>query len=177
VQFPIIGVDFLRQNRLLVDPAANRLVDTLSFESFLTVTELSSAVATAGGPAAAAAGICAAIALVFKQVLNQFPEVVNPEKRLPPKTKHGVEHHIRVKEGSPISSKFRWLDPVKFAEFAAPKAECDQLEREGIIRKSESPWASPLHMVKGRRTAAGGPAAITDGLTSSPSQMRTPCPT
>ncbi len=42
VQFPIIGVNFLRQNRLLVDPAANRLVDTLSFESFPTVTELSS---------------------------------------------------------------------------------------------------------------------------------------
>ena len=31
-------VNFLRQNRLLVDPAANRLVDTLSFESFPTVT-------------------------------------------------------------------------------------------------------------------------------------------
>ncbi len=34
VQFPIIGIDFLRQNRLLVDPAANRLVDTLSFRVF-----------------------------------------------------------------------------------------------------------------------------------------------
>jgi hypothetical protein len=105
VQFPIIGVDFLRQNRLLVDPVANRLVDTLSFESFPTVTELSRAVAAAGGPAAA--GVCAALAPVFKLVLDQFPEVVNPEKRLPPKTKHGVEHHIRVKEGPPISSKFR----------------------------------------------------------------------
>ena len=61
------------------------------------------------------------------------------------KTKHGAEHHIRVKEGPPISSKFRRLDPVKFA---AAKAKFDQLEREGIIRRSDSPWASPLHMVK-----------------------------
>jgi len=30
VQFPIIGVDFLRHFKLLVDPAANRLVDTVS---------------------------------------------------------------------------------------------------------------------------------------------------
>jgi hypothetical protein len=81
----------------------------------------------------------------FKQVLDQFPEVVNPEKPLPPKTKHGVEHHIKVKAGPLISSKFWRLDPEKFA---AAKAEFDQLERDGIIRRSESPWASPLHMVK-----------------------------
>jgi hypothetical protein len=34
--FAIIGVDFLRSHKLLVDPAANRLVDTASFQSFAT---------------------------------------------------------------------------------------------------------------------------------------------
>ncbi len=93
----------MQQNRLLVDPAANRLADTLSFESFPSVkAEQSSAVAAAGGPAAT--GVCAAVAPVFKRVLDQFPEVVNPEKRLPPKTKHGVEHHNKVKDRPPISS-------------------------------------------------------------------------
>jgi hypothetical protein len=71
--------------------------------------------------------------------------VVIPEKRLLPETKHGLEHHIRVKDEPPISSKFRRLDPEKFA---AAKAEFDQLEREGIIRRSDSPHGSPLHMVK-----------------------------
>jgi hypothetical protein len=33
-------------------------------------------------------------------------------------------------------------------KFAAAKAEFDQLERDGIIRRSDSPWASPQHMVK-----------------------------
>ncbi len=28
------------------------------------------------------------------------------------------------------------------------KAEFDQLEREGIIRRSDSPWAFTLHMVR-----------------------------
>ncbi len=40
---------------------------------------------------------------------------------------------------------FFWLDPEKLA---AAKAEFAALERDGIIRRSNSPWASPLHMVK-----------------------------
>jgi uncharacterized membrane protein len=84
---PNYRFNFLRQNRLLVDLTTNRLVDTLSFRSFSTVTEQGSAVATVGSPIATA--ICAAIAPIFQRVLDYFPE-----KRLPPKTKHGVEHHI-----------------------------------------------------------------------------------
>jgi len=38
-----------------------------------------------------------AMALVIKWVLDRFHEEVNPENWLLPKTKHGVEHHIRVK--------------------------------------------------------------------------------
>ncbi len=30
----------------------------------------------------------------------------------------------------------------------AAKAEFDSMERDGIIRRSSSPWATPLHMVK-----------------------------
>ena len=38
VQFPIIGVDFLRHFKLLVDPAAGRLVDTVSTQHLPTVS-------------------------------------------------------------------------------------------------------------------------------------------
>jgi hypothetical protein len=117
-----------------VDIAAGRLVDTASSQSFPIVSESS-----------AAAGRCANIAPPFQELLQKFPEVVNPDKRLPPVTKHNVEHHIRVKDGPPITAKFRRLDAEKLA---AAKAEFDQLERDGIIRRSESPWASPLHMVR-----------------------------
>ncbi len=41
-------------------------------------------------------------------------------------------------------SKFRRLDAEKLQ---AAKAEFEQLEREGIVQRSTTPWASPLHMV------------------------------
>jgi hypothetical protein len=70
---------------------------------------------------------------------------VNPDKRLPPVTKNKVEHHIRVKEGPPITANFCRLDAEKLA---ASKVDFDQLERDEIIRRSDRPWASPLHMVR-----------------------------
>ncbi len=42
VQFPIIGIDFLRHFKLLVDPAANRLVDTVSTQLLPTVSSVRS---------------------------------------------------------------------------------------------------------------------------------------
>jgi hypothetical protein len=63
--------------------------------------------------------------------MDHFREVDNPEKRLPPKTQYGVEHHIRVKDGLPISSKFRRVDPEKFA---AAQVDFDQLERK-VVRE------------------------------------------
>jgi hypothetical protein len=131
VQFPIIGVDFLR---LLVDIVAGRLVDTASSQSFPIISESS-----------AAAGRCAYIAPPFQELLRRFPEVVNPDKRLPRVTKHKVEHHIGVRDGSPNTAKFRRLDAERLV---AAKVEFDQLEQDGIIRRSDSPWASPLHMVR-----------------------------
>jgi hypothetical protein len=42
VQFPIIGMDFLRHFKLLVDPAASRLVDTVSTQLLPTVSSVRS---------------------------------------------------------------------------------------------------------------------------------------
>ena len=47
--------------------------------------------------------------------------------------------------GRPVTAKFRRLDSAKLA---AAKAEFQQLEREGIVRRSDSDWASPLQMIK-----------------------------
>ena len=162
VQFPILGVDFLRHHRLLVDPAAGSLVfgkphsaaavqlsgphtaasppPSVPVRDFAATAAVnapkgsaavSSRVATCGPPSA------------FKQLIEQFPGVVNPSKVLPAST-HGVQHHI-VTKGPPVSSKFRRLDGEKLA---AAKAEFAALERDGIVRRSSSPWASPLHMVR-----------------------------
>jgi hypothetical protein len=54
-----------------------------------------------------------------------------------------VQHHIRT-SGPPIASRFRRLEGAKL-EAACHNFEA--MEREGIIQRSTSPWASPLHMV------------------------------
>ncbi len=66
----------------------------------------------------------------------------NASQVLPPAT-HGVEHHL-VTSGPPIASKFRRLDGKKLA---AARSEFAKMEKDGIVRRSTSPWSSPLHMV------------------------------
>ena len=61
-----------------------------------------------------------------------------------PKNRLGVIHHIKT-TGPPISCKARRLDPDKLRD---AKKEFEKLEALGIIRRSSSPWCSPLHMVK-----------------------------
>jgi hypothetical protein len=61
-----------------------------------------------------------------------------------PKPTHGVEHHIHTGSHPPVFAKACRLDPQKL-EIA--KAEFKKLKSAGIVRRSKSPWASPLHMV------------------------------
>ena len=39
----------------------------------------------------------------------------------------------------------KYMDQIKLAQ---AKAEFQKLESAGVIRRSDSPWASPLHMVQ-----------------------------
>ena len=78
-----------------------------------------------------------------QQLQQQFPGVFNPLKVLPPVV-HAVEHHIET-EGRPVAAKYRRLDPGKLL---AAKKEFEEMERQGIVRRSKSSWASLLHMVK-----------------------------
>jgi hypothetical protein len=156
VQFPIIGVDFLHH------PAANRQVDKQSSQELSTISSVAAGIAGVkappGSPATAGQaatcghtspqdGLLSLSAIPgperFRQIVAQFPQVVNLQKSLPAPTT-GVEHHI-VTRGPPVTARFRRLDAEKLA---AAKAEFLQLEKEGIVRRSDSSWASPLHMVR-----------------------------
>ena len=57
---------------------------------------------------------------------------------------HRVQHHIET-EGRPVAAKYRRLDAAKLK---AAQAEFRELERQGVIRRSSSNWALPLHLVK-----------------------------
>jgi hypothetical protein len=95
----------------------------------------------AAAPAAAPAALSADS---VEKLLADFPTVVNSSKTLPRRPSGDVEHHI-VTKGPPLSCRFRRPDSEKLA---AAKKEFLQMEKDGIIRRSDSPWSSPLHMVQ-----------------------------
>jgi len=77
------------------------------------------------------------------EIIATFQDVLNPKGDLQ-RTSDNVAHHLQTR-GPPIASKFRRLDSEKLA---AAKKEFLTLEKAGIVRRSTSPWASPLHMVR-----------------------------
>jgi hypothetical protein len=172
VDFPILGVDFLKKHCLMVDPANCRLVgaqgDSLAAMSRAIPPTASvvtgvfpSAVQAVSSPAPSPPSASSPspsppssstpspssssdpAAGLYRAILAEFPDMVNSSKKLPP-VSHQVVHHI-VTTGPPIAARFRRLDGEKLE---AAKAEFKQLEAEGIIQRSTSPWASPLHMVQ-----------------------------
>ncbi len=78
-----------------------------------------------------------------KTLLQKFPSILcTGDVKLT--ATHGVEHHIHIGSHPPVFAKSRRLDPAKLQ---IAQAEFKRLEPAGIVRRSKSPWASPLHMV------------------------------
>ncbi len=93
----------------------------------------------------------------FKQLLANFPAVVNASKTLPRRPSGDVEHHI-VTKGPPRSCRFRRLDGEKLA---AAREEFLRMEKEGIIRRTVR--GPRLSIWYGSRTGPGVLAATIGG--------------
>ena len=130
---PILGMDFLAAHRLLVDPFSKLVLDAA------TLKPLGAAVAAT--PSRFAAALCN-IAPSVRTLLAAFPAIVG-DKAAAPRPLHGVKHVIET-SGRPVFAKARRLDPDKLR---IAETEFRNLEKAGIIRRSSSPWSSPLHMV------------------------------
>jgi hypothetical protein len=90
----------------------------------------------------------------LRKLAAKFKDIFSDTADLPA-AKHGVTQRI-ITDGRPVSARYCRLDATKLA---AAKAEFQLLEDAGIVLRSQSQWASPLHMV----TGLGGRAAITGG--------------
>ena len=78
----------------------------------------------------------------YRSLLGEYPELMGTGfADLNPK--HGVEHFVET-AGPPVFAKPTRLDSEKLA---IAKAEFAKMEKAGIIRRSTSAWASPLHVV------------------------------
>lgn len=126
---PILGADFFVQHRLAIDLANRRLI---SLDGKFVIQARPTRALSLG---------LHIIHSQYEAVLEEFPSLLVPSFQ---ENKHGVEHHITT-TGAPVHARPRRLDQDKLG---AAKAEFEEMERLGIIRRSSSQWSSPLHMVK-----------------------------
>jgi hypothetical protein len=134
VDRPILGSDFLVHHKLLVDLAGRQLVDSAD----MSVLQLVSS----NSPTSSLFTALLDVPPAYRSLLAEFPDIMGTGfSDLQPK--HGVEHHI-VTTGQPVFTPARRLDPDKYQ---AAKLEFDKMEKAGVVRRSNSPWASALHMV------------------------------
>ena len=72
----------------------------------------------------------------YEAIFEEFPDLLIPTFK---DNKLGVVHHIPT-SGPHVHARVRRLDTDKLS---AAKAEFEELERLGIVRRSSSPWSSP----------------------------------
>ena len=158
---PIIGADFLSHYSLYVDTANQRLLRALRHQEDsrqspppatpydLTMSNMmEEAIDAEDEPQQNLASTKVpqgdkVSTNCFDALLSSFPELTTPFQ---PNTtpKHSVRHHIHT-NGPPVYSNPRRLSPEILD---VVKTEFDKLLKQGIVSRSNSNWASPLHLVK-----------------------------
>jgi cleavage and polyadenylation specificity factor subunit 1 len=146
VNQPILGKDFLGSNRLLVDCGRDRLVRLpgdlphnvgrfpMTLPKFAKVQSVQSGNFRVNLSAAEEAKLVG----LLKRFKGLF-QYASPSD----KVKHNVEHQI-VTTGQPCFAKPRRLFGQKLK---VAKEHFDNLVKQGVVYRAESPWSSPLHMV------------------------------
>ncbi len=122
---------------LLVDPVGRQVLDSKTLKP---LSKMPTATGTLRSKFAAA--LCS-ITPSVRSLLASFPTIVGVGKGKP-SLKHKSHHTIET-TGCPVFAKARRLDPDKLHKV---EAEFRKLEAAGIVRRSDSPWLSLLHMVR-----------------------------
>ena len=130
VAVPILGSDFLAHYGLLPDCKRLRLIDQVTGMSVPCYRrnhqQHSVRAITPTTP-----------------ILCEFPEITCPSG-VPRNVHHKTMHFIKTLPGPPLSCRPRRLAPDRLH---LAKMEFDTMLKAGTARRSDSPWASPLHMV------------------------------
>ena len=134
---PILGADFfcadfLCAHSLMVDVRGRHLVNIEEFET-IRIESDSSPVPHAFHVASQPGK--------FADILKTRPKLTTPTLTNP-NPAHGMHHFVET-TGPPVYAQARRLSPEKLD---IAKKEFADLEAFGIICRSNSPWASPLHV-------------------------------
>lgn len=132
VKQPILGADFLKHHKLLVDVNGRRLIDSV------TNLNVIGSIVNYGEDTIKTINITNP----YYDLLSMYPDITKPVcyKDTP---KHSVVHHIET-TGSPVFARARPLPPDKYLKV---KKEFEYMQQIGICRPSKSCWSSPLHVV------------------------------
>ena len=136
---PILGANFFIAHNVAIDLRGRRLIDLNHGDTFSTMSEPNANILS---------GLSLAPSNSFEKLLQKFPDIQTPHFE-PQVNKHGVEHYI-ITESPPTHPRPRRLPADKLS---IAKDEFQKLEQAGIVRRSNSPWSSPLHIVP---KASGG---------------------
>jgi hypothetical protein len=132
-------MDFLAKFELSIIPAKQQVLHAASGCTFTKAS--TSSFISPWSPETAAA--VAALPPQVQKLLEEFPSLLRPSMA-PHKLLHGIVDYIDTGSAVPVFARPRRLDPEKHRiveqEFLA-------LEKAGIIRRSNLPRASPLHLV------------------------------
>nr|CAH8857580.1 unnamed protein product [Trichobilharzia regenti] len=129
----ILGADFLSNFNLSVDVNNKKLIDNnTQLKIHGIISDYSVYNINIERPAD----------YIFSALLHRFPKILKPSCNIED-VPHTVTHKV-VTTGQPVLARPRRLPPDKIA---AAKAEFKHMMQLGIIRPSNSPWSSPLHMV------------------------------
>lgn len=133
VKTPILGADFLAHYDLAVHMNTRTLSDNTTN---ISVKGTLSRHNTTGISVTTCHG------REYVEILNRYPDIIQPLAGTGP-AKHQTQHHIKT-SGQPTFSHPRRLPPHKL-EYA--RKEFNNMLEGGFIRPSDSPYASPLHLV------------------------------
>lgn len=133
VSQPILGADFLKYHKLIVDLNRRKLIDlvtNLNAVASVIISDSSTAIQTLDNSNS------------WHELLRSYPNITKPVCYNEP-PKHNVLHYIET-TGAPVYAKARPLPPDRYARV---KEEFKVMIELGICRPSKSAWASPLHVV------------------------------
>ena len=134
VSEPILGIDFIEKFNLIIDVANKKIIDPNTMLEVKMHVGLSEKLEFS----ILDNNVC-------NDLLKNFPDLIKTYDKIP-EISHEFEHHINT-NGSPPFFRPRKLNPTMSK---VAKEGIEKMLAEGIIRPSQSPYASPLHIVPKR---------------------------